>query len=566
MLVPKTNPNTPFYVGDTVGPNNVSTSSKIERPLSSFPSSSTTKNSGSTLYKENVTITRALNLHSWTLNSRKQTTVLRPGETDLNVLYKTPTEHQLIRGHVFFTFNQSTLLDKAYTNYALGGNGIQGSMTNEKVVGAEWGKVNEIIKDGFNQQMSLLSQVGFNVYHSFMNRSGRSSSGVARSMVDSSVSHPDSYRSSSSNDKNSVSLEVHVPVYDQTNNSMITHVDIFKYFYEEILNYNHLEVRKVNGHILLKHFEILSDRVENNGSFEPSDFSLVYTKNDEKKCLKSIPDETDILKAYRRRNFCWIMTQADDGLFEHKESEAHGRMISSIFEKTQELQRSSASKTREFLVNLRNLFYDALCNYFGAEHYVRFCTCKGVMDTWNFFGVPLQGIESHPNTVIPGFDDSARLYPMKNFAVAGRTDIMNRWGPYLMAGDTLYIILKKKTKTSPFQFLPFHPRSANELLKNNKDGPMTPNGSQINKFKEACHYPMDYMINYKDFNGTVKKGAVLPIGKVIQTHDSDVSDEVRAWSIAINPRNHLEPISNEQAVSTSRPLWNDRFVIALRFL
>lgn len=561
----------PYYFGDSLVPMGLAQSSDSSSlNPASITNMNFVQNSGSSLYRENVTVTYALQLHSWTLNVRKNTTLL-PGETVLNVLYKTPTEHQLIRGHIFFVFNQSTLLDKALTTYALGGNTVQGSMSNanEKTLGAEWAKVNEILREGYDQQMNHLTEKGFNIYHSFSNRQGKG--GKMTNVLD-SVSHPDSLRQGTNQD--SIQVEVHVPVYDEMSDCNINHVDIFKFFYEDILCYQPMELRSITGFLLLKHFKILCKQ-NSDESFDSNKFpkpSVYYGKQispeNRKILMKKIPMESDIYKAYRRSHFWLLVSQADDIELEYKEARAHQNRIFNLLKDTMELFKKT-NTAKEFQTNLIHLFYDALCNYFGAENYVRFCTCQGILETWNLYGVVQQGIESHPNTVIPGFDESTRAYPIKNFAIAGRTEVINRWGNALMTGDSISIILKKRQRFGCFQLYPFHNRNnisiENIVNKSKGERGLKVSIPQINKYKENVPYPPKQILKYKDFNGVIQVGAVFPVGKIVNTHETDIKDEFRLWSIGINPSKPDEDVSNERAVSMSRPLWNDKITIAFRF-
>jgi hypothetical protein len=70
---------------------------------------------------------------------------------------------------------------------------------------------------------------------------------------------------------------------------------------------------------------------------------------------------------------------------------------------------------------------------------------------WNFFGI----VNNTGDGTIPAMRPKA-MTTYVNFIISRDAETTNRWGSDLIVGTTLYFILKKMSRDSPFRLIPYY--------------------------------------------------------------------------------------------------------------
>lgn len=155
------------------------------------------------------------------------------------------------------------------------------------------------------------------------------------------------------------------------------------------------------------------------------------------------------------------------------------------------------------------------------EKYVKYCTLHGVLSSWNFYGILHNTSEGKVGAnlkmnSITGDMNYLGSNNIVNFTISGKAKVINRWGSELLNGTKLWVILKKITHDSAYQFIPWY-----------------------NNYRTtSSNSPLINDLSYNDeMNGPKCVGVPFYIGQVIKYYSDNFTQEGRDISNCISRTN-----------------------------
>ena len=179
-----------------------------------------------------------------------------------------------------------------------------------------------------------------------------------------------------------------------------------------------------------------------------------------------------------------------------------------IMENVEFLEKNYEKQIKSHRARVESIFSWVITEVLGtSQKYHNYCTLFGIINSWNFWGVVSNtGDGMDPSRTIQNRGSTSPMTSIVNYDIERLADVTNRWGPELLTGTKLFIILKKERSNGPYLLIPWYDKTKG-----------------LNGLRG---YPTKDDMSYLDEDGmTMCEGYVIYIGEVIYTYADNYEEK-----------------------------------------